>query len=186
MDIEATNRMNSADFVAAYGGVFEHSPWVAEQAFAARPFASVAHLHQSMVAAVKTSTRERKLALLRAHPELAGKEAQAGSMTRSSVAEQASAGLDRLSSVEMHRLAELNAGYRAAHGFPFIIAVRHYTKEGIFHEFAQRLSNDSSTELEAALAQVYAIARIRLGKILDEDAVRANEASKAFIDSLPA
>jgi 2-oxo-4-hydroxy-4-carboxy-5-ureidoimidazoline decarboxylase len=115
-----------------------------------------------MVAAVKGATRDEKLALLRAHPELAGKEAHAGSMTRSSVAEQASAGLDRLTDLEIRRLAELNAGYLATHGFPFIIAVHHYTKEGIFHEFARRLRNDSASELEAALEQVYAIARIRL------------------------
>ncbi len=89
-------------------------------------------------------------------------------MTDSSVAEQASAGLDRLTRAEMTRLSELNAKYRATHGFPFIIAVRNYTKDGIFSEFARRVGNDSEAELGACLEQIYAITRMRLDRLFDD------------------
>jgi 2-oxo-4-hydroxy-4-carboxy-5-ureidoimidazoline decarboxylase len=167
MDIESTNRMDRRAFVAAYGGVFEHSPWVAERAFDARPFADVDALHGAMVRAVEAATRDEKLALLRAHPDLAGKEAQEGTMTDSSVSEQASAGLDRLTRAEVAEISRLNAAYRAKHGFPFIIAVRQHTKDGILREFNRRLANDTEAELAANLAQIAIITRIRLGKLFD-------------------
>jgi 2-oxo-4-hydroxy-4-carboxy-5-ureidoimidazoline decarboxylase len=154
--------MDEAAFVAAFGGVFEHSPWVAELAYDRRPFASAADLHAAMVDAVRNAPRERQTALLLAHPDLAGKEARAGTMTASSVVEQASAALDRLSPEEMARIALLNRDYRARHGFPFIVAVRHYTKAGIFHEFERRIANDTQSEHAWALSQVYAITRMRI------------------------
>src|SRR5689334_20280145 len=154
--------MDKAAFVAAFGGIFEHSPWVAERAFERRPFASLAKLHDAMVEAVRTAPRERQTALLLAHPDLAGKEARAGTLTPSSVEEQASAALDRLSSAEMARIGELNRAYRERHGFPFIVAVRHYTKAGIFHEFERRIANDTDSEHAWALSQVFAITRMRL------------------------
>jgi 2-oxo-4-hydroxy-4-carboxy-5-ureidoimidazoline decarboxylase len=162
LDIANVNGMDRAAFVAAFGGVFEHSPWVAERAWDRRPFANVAELHTAMTAAVLAAPRERQTALLLAHPDLAGKEARAGTMTSSSVAEQASAALDRLTPAEMARIAELNREYRARHGFPFIVAVRHYTKAGIFHEFERRIANDSESEHEWALSQVFAITRMRI------------------------
>jgi 2-oxo-4-hydroxy-4-carboxy-5-ureidoimidazoline decarboxylase len=173
MDIETTNRMDRQAFVAAYGGIFEHSPWVAERAFDARPFANVEALHRAMAAAVEAATREEKLALLRAHPDLAGKEAQAGTMTDSSVSEQASAGLDRLTKAEMSEIARLNDAYRAAHGFPFIIAVRHHTKHSILREFKRRVANDSEGELAENLRQIFAITRMRLDKLFDDAATGA-------------
>jgi 2-oxo-4-hydroxy-4-carboxy-5-ureidoimidazoline decarboxylase len=162
MDIAAVNRMDKMAFVEAFGGIFEHSPWVAERAYDRRPFASVTHLHAAMADAVRAASREQQTALLLAHPDLAGKEARAGTMTSSSVSEQASAALDRLSPEEMARIAELNRAYRARHGFPFIVAVRHYTKAGIFHEFERRIESDTGSEHAWALSQVFAIARMRL------------------------
>ncbi|MEP6655706.1 MAG: 2-oxo-4-hydroxy-4-carboxy-5-ureidoimidazoline decarboxylase, partial [Betaproteobacteria bacterium] len=106
--------------------------------------------------------REEQLALLRAHPDLAGQEARAGTMTHASVAEQASAALDRLTPGEMERIAKLNAAYRARHGFPFIIAVRQHARDGILNEFERRLRNDSESEIAANLQQISVITRLRL------------------------
>ena len=106
-------------------------------------------------------------ALLQSHPDLAGKEAQAGAMTASSVTEQASAGLNSLSKEEMVDISGLNAAYKKKFGFPFIIAVRMHTKEGIFFEFRRRLSNDTVTEFANDLQNVYIITRLRLAKMLE-------------------
>jgi 2-oxo-4-hydroxy-4-carboxy-5-ureidoimidazoline decarboxylase len=153
-------------FTAALGGVFEHSPWVAARAWAARPFASVDALHQAMVAAVRAASDGERLALLRAHPDLAGKAARAGAVTASSVAEQASAGLDRLTDEELARFEALNAAHRARFGFPFIIAVRRHDKAGILREFARRVAHTEAEEVDAALAEVFAIARMRLDALV--------------------
>lgn len=162
MNIATVNGMDEAAFVAAFGGIFEHSPWVAQRAYERRPFADATALHAAMADAVRAAPREQQTALLLAHPDLAGKEARAGTMTDASVAEQASAALDRLTPDEMARIAELNRAYRARHGFPFIVAVRHYTKAGIFHEFERRIANDTQAEHAWALSQVFAITRMRL------------------------
>lgn len=168
MNLQTVNRMDRNAFVETFGGVFEHSPWVAQQSFDSRPFASVDALHRAMTAAVDAASHDQQLALLRAHPDLAGKEAHEGSMTDSSVAEQASAGLDRLTRAELVQLQALNTAYRERHGFPFIIAVRHYTKAGVLHEFARRLANDRETELATCLQQVFAITRLRLARLFSE------------------
>jgi 2-oxo-4-hydroxy-4-carboxy-5-ureidoimidazoline decarboxylase len=112
-------------------------------------------------------TAPRQLALLQSHPDLAGKEAQAGAMTASSVTEQASAGLNALSKEEMADISDLNAAYKKKFGFPFIIAVRMHTKEDIFFEFRRRLSNDTVTEFANDLQNVYIITRLRLAKMLE-------------------
>lgn len=161
--------MAAAEFRAAFGGVFEHSPWVAERAFAARPFASVEALHAAMADAVKGAGDEAKLALLRAHPELAGKEAQSGTMTGDSTAEQGGAGLNALSREEMARISDLNRRYREKFGFPFIIAVRQNTKAGIFSEFERRLAHDRETELATCLGQVFVITRLRLDGLVSKE-----------------
>jgi 2-oxo-4-hydroxy-4-carboxy-5-ureidoimidazoline decarboxylase len=168
--IAEINAMDQAGFLRLFGGVFEHSSWVAERAWAARPFASLGALHAAMVAAVRAATRDEQLALLRAHPELAGKEAEAGTMTGDSVAEQKGAGLVNLGADEKRRIGRLNAQYRTKFGFPFIIAVREHTKAGIFSEFERRLADDAETELATCLAQVFAIARLRLERLIDEPA----------------
>jgi len=162
LTLEGINAMTPQAFLVALGGVFEHSPWIAESAFGARPFASVAALHEAMVDAVKRAPRERQLALLNAHPELAGKEAQAGALTSSSSAEQASVGLNALSRDDMQMLSRRNREYRERFGFPFIIAVRMHTKASIFSEFERRLGREVDTELDACLEQVFLITRFRL------------------------
>jgi OHCU decarboxylase len=167
VDMAPINAMDRAAFVVKFGAIFEKSPWVAEEAWEKRPFASPDDMHAAMVAMVKHAPATRQLALLQAHPDLAGKEAQAGTMTASSVAEQAGAGLNALSPPEFAELTGLNAAYKAKFGFPFIIAVRMHTKEGIFFEFKRRLQNDTQTEFANDLQNVYIITRLRLNKLLD-------------------
>jgi 2-oxo-4-hydroxy-4-carboxy-5-ureidoimidazoline decarboxylase len=152
--------------VRALGGVFEHSPWIAERAFAARPFAGVDALHAAMSDAVRGAGREAQLALLRAHPELAGKEARTGELTRDSTAEQSAAGLNALTRAELERIGALNRRYRERFGFPFIIAVRRHAKDGIFREFEQRLELAPEAELANGLEQVFAITRLRLDGLI--------------------
>jgi len=158
--------MRPAEFVAALGGVFEHSPWIAERALARRPFSDVAALHAAMVDVVRGATREEQLRLLCAHPELAGREAQSGTLTADSTAEQKSAGLTALTRAEMERVERLNRAYRERFGFPFIIAVRRHSKDGIFAEFERRLANAAESELRECLEQVYIITRLRLDALV--------------------
>jgi len=167
VDMAPINAMDRAAFVVKFGGIFEKSPWVAEKAWEKRPFANVDDMHAAMVAVAKNAPATRQLALLQSHPDLAGKEAQAGTMTASSAAEQASAGLNALSATELTELSSLNAAYKAKFGFPFIIAVRMHTKEGIFSEFRRRLQNDTQTEFANDLQNVYIITRLRLNKLLE-------------------
>ena len=166
LTLPQVNAMPAAEFRAAFGGVFEHSPWIAERAFAARPFASIDALHAAMTDAVTRASGDEQVALLRAHPELAGKEAQAGTMTGDSTKEQGGAGLSALARDEMARIADLNRRYREKFGFPFIIAVRQHTKDGIFREFERRLANDRDTELATCLGQVFVITRLRLDGLI--------------------
>jgi 2-oxo-4-hydroxy-4-carboxy-5-ureidoimidazoline decarboxylase len=166
LTIAEVNRMSAAEFVRALGGVFEHSPWIAERAFAVRPFAGVDALHAAMSDAVRGAGREAQLALLRAHPELAGKEAQTGELTRDSTAEQAAAGLNALTRAELERIAALNRRYREKFGFPFIIAVRRHAKDGIFREFERRLELAPEAELANGLEQVFAITQLRLDGLI--------------------
>ncbi len=166
-DIPTLNTLDRDRFVGMLGAIFEHSPWVAERAWDGRPFADVAHLHAAMVAVARQASRGEQLALLRAHPELAGQAAQAGELTESSRGEQVGAGLDALTREELERITRLNAAYRDRFGFPFIIAVGHHTKHGILAELERRLANDPETERNLGLEQVYTIARLRLNKLLD-------------------
>jgi len=156
------NAMSEDRFVAALGGIFEHSPWIAQRAFIDRPFASVEALHASMVAAVERASETAKLKLLRAHPELAGKAAVRGELTADSKQEQSGAGLAQCTPQEFARLTELNARYNARFGFPFILAVKGYDRAGIIGEFERRVRHDRAAELEECLAQVARIARYRL------------------------
>jgi len=155
-------------FVETLGGIFEHSPWVAEAVAPARPFASRDSLHAAMVAAVDAADEGQKLALLRAHPDLAGKLARAGALTDASTAEQASAGLDRLSEEEFQRFTAFNIAYTEKFGFPFIIAVRENTKASILAAFGRRITNSREAEFSTALAEVAKIARLRLTNLLGD------------------
>lgn len=154
--------LDQPGFVTLLGNIFEHSPWVAERAWAKRPFDSLDSLHAAMVAAVAAGTTAEQLALICAHPELAGKEAEAGTLTAASTREQRGAGLDQCSVEELQRLRELNAAYRARFGFPFVIAVKGLTRHQILDAMANRLGNDRDTEFQACLAQIARIGRFRL------------------------
>jgi 2-oxo-4-hydroxy-4-carboxy-5-ureidoimidazoline decarboxylase len=167
VDMAPINAMDRAAFVQKFGGIFENSPWVAEKAWEKKPFASLDEMHAAMVVVAKYAPATAQLALLQSHPDLAGKEAQAGTMTASSVSEQASAGLNALSHDEMVQVSDLNASYKKKFGFPFIIAVRMHTKEGILFEFNRRLQNDTQTEFANDLQNVYVITRLRLNKLLE-------------------
>ncbi len=167
------NQMTASDFSQAFGRVFEHSGWIAERAFTARPFATVDDLHGAMRSAVLAASEVEQLALLRAHPALAGREAQSGTLTAESAGEQAGAGLNALSSAEMARVAQLNAAYATRFGHPFIIAVRLNNKETIFSEFERRLAQDAATEQRACLDQVFLITSLRLRDLVAQSAASA-------------
>ncbi len=162
------NTAPAESFIVTLGGIFEHSPWVAVAVAAQRPFANVNALHAAMVAAVDAEDAAQKLALLRAHPDLAGKLARAGALTNASSAEQASAGLDRLSEAEFQRFTAFNIAYTEKFGFPFIIAVRENTKASILKAFERRITNSREAEFTTALAEVAKIARLRLTTLLGD------------------
>jgi OHCU decarboxylase len=165
----AASLLHRDAFVRAYGHVFEHSPWVAEAAWDAGlpPDAdTAAGVHRALCAALALAAPDQKLALLRAHPDLAGKLAQARQLTPESTDEQASAGLDRLTDQERAAFTALNDTYRARFGFPFIIAAKGLSKNDILAAFELRVSNDSATELATALEQVERIVLLRLRELL--------------------
>jgi OHCU decarboxylase len=155
--------------LADLAGVFEHSPWVMENAWRRGPFATVDELHAALVAAVRDAPRERQLELIRAHPELAGREAEAGTLTRESSHEQASAGLDRLTAHELEAWRGLNRSYRERFGFPLIVCVREHTKDSILAWGATRLEHSREQEIEIALGEIAKIARLRLADLLSGD-----------------
>jgi 2-oxo-4-hydroxy-4-carboxy-5-ureidoimidazoline decarboxylase len=154
------------EFVAALGGIFEHTPWIADRAYERRPFASVDALHAAMLGVLAAAPREAKLALICAHPELAGKEAAAGTMTADSVGEQASAGLDRCSPDELARLRAGNVAYREKFGFPFVMAVKGRSRQQILAALAERIGNTREAEFARCLDEIGKIARLRLDALL--------------------
>jgi len=166
MNLDQLNALDRDDFVAVLGGIFEHSPWVAGAAFSARPFSSIDDLYADMVALVATSGAERQLALIRAHPDLAGKAARGGELTAESTGEQKGAGLDRLSDTEYEEFHRLNDAYKARFGFPFIVAVRGHDKHSILAAFRARLHNDAEAERAEAIRQIAHIARFRLQDLI--------------------
>lgn len=164
--MEHLNRLDLRAWLARCGGVFEHSPWVAEAAWGRRPFASVDALHQAMMDGVRAAPRVRQFELVCAHPELAGGEA----LTLDSTSEQARLGFDRLTKDELERMNGLNRRYRAKFGFPCIVALRlHANRESVMREMERRLGNNADTELAAALEQIGHITRGRLDKLLAEN-----------------
>jgi OHCU decarboxylase len=160
--MDAINELDRDAFVERYGPLFEHSPWVAEAAWSDRPFADREQLYEALVAAMHAAPRERKLALIRAHPDLAGKAAIEGTLTDSSRREQAAAGLDRLTPDEYDAFTRLNAAYRDRFGFPFVVCAREHTKESILRVASERLSNSEDEEIRVALEEIAKIARLRL------------------------
>lgn len=162
LTLATLNQADRAGFVAALDGIFEHAPWVAEVSFAARPFATVAALHEAMMQAMLSRSIEERLAFVRLHPDLAGKAARAGEMAAESVSEQAGLGLDQLSDAEYARFERLNAEYSGRFGIPFVICVRRQTRDAVLASFEKRLGHTPGTELAAALAEIGHITRLRL------------------------
>lgn len=160
--LDQLNALSAADFTAALADIYERSPWVAEAASTKRPFATLAALHEAMMAAVRSASDDAKLTLVKAHPDLAGKAARAGVLTAESTNEQASAGLDRLSEAEFARFHKLNDAYQSKFGIPFIVCVRRHTKDSILSEFERRLSQNNTGAFETALREIFRIAALRL------------------------
>ena len=158
MNLDTLNSLTLPEFVNAVGWVFEHSPWVAERAWPQRPFATVDALHRAMAEQVDRASAEEQLALLRAHPDL-GTRAR---ISDASTAEQAGAGLDRLTPPEFDLLLRVNAEYRSKYGFPFLYAVKGSTKGDILKALQERIRNSPEQEYREALRHVYRIARFRL------------------------
>ncbi|HEV8633512.1 MAG TPA: 2-oxo-4-hydroxy-4-carboxy-5-ureidoimidazoline decarboxylase [Chloroflexota bacterium] len=173
------NRMGREAFVAAVGSAWERSPWVAAAAWERRPFRDLGELHRAMVAALRAAPHERRLALIRAHPDLAAprptrkrvpvrrtgtrhRAAVAAELTAESTREQASAGLDRLTAGELERFQGLNGAYKARFGFPFVVCVREHTRASILAAFEERLGQTAEQEVETALGEIAKIARLRL------------------------
>jgi OHCU decarboxylase len=149
-------------FLEVCGPLYEHSPWVAERAFACRPFASREALHAALVAAVAAATPDEQLTLIRAHPDLVGRLAHAGRLTAASTHEQAAAGLDALSADEVAAFERFNRAYHDRFGFPFVICARENHKEAILTAFPVRLGHTVDEEREIALAEIGKIGRLRL------------------------
>lgn len=160
------NSLPREEFIRTVGPVFEHSPWIADATWTKRPFASVEELHRALCQTVAESSEEKQLALIRAHPDLVGKLALAGRLTKESTGEQASAGLDRLTPAEVELFQQNNAAYKAKFGFPFVICARLNKKEAILNGFKVRLQNSREQEIETALAEIGRIARLRLADIV--------------------
>ena len=160
------NGIDAAQFVQTLGGIYEHSPWVAEQAAMQRPFASADALTAAMRNAVDTAGIDLQLKLVRANPELAGKAAVRGELTAESTREQSGAGLNQCTPEEFARLQALNAQYNEKFGFPFILAVRGYYRHGIIDNFSKRVENDRDTELRTSLEQIHRIAGFRLNDLI--------------------
>lgn len=169
MNIADINAMDAKTFTLALGGVFEHSSWIAERAFAKRPFGSTQNLHTTMAQVLTKASNQEQLDLILAHPDLAGKAARAGEMTDHSVHEQASVGLDAMSDEDFERFHQLNTAYRNKFGFPFIIAVMDNTKDSILQAFVDRLNNQPDVEQANALKNILRITELRLQAMIQQE-----------------
>ena len=160
------NICSKDDFVAALANVFEYSPWIAEQAAALRPFADIHELFAAMKSVVDRAPEEVRLALIRAHPDLANKTQRAAGLTAESNAEQNSAGLDRLSDAEFVAFERVNNAYRAKFGFPYVLCVRRHTRDSILRDFERRLPNDAKAEVQTSIGEICRIASLRLDQLV--------------------
>ena len=180
LTITQLNAASPAEALQWLDGVYEHSPWIAEQALAERPFRSLAHLRHALAQAVRNAPQDAQLALIRAHPELAGKAMVANSLTAESTNEQSKAGLAQCTPEEFARIQKLNADYNARFGFPFILAVRGprgagLPRQEIIATFARRLDNHPDFERAEALRNIHRIAEIRLNDKFDAEPVLGND-----------
>ena len=163
------SRLNDAseeDFIAALGGIYEHSDWVPRGLVKQRPFPNTETLRIAMQQCVESASEPEKLVLIRSHPDLAGKLAKAGKLTDESTREQAGLGLDRLQDEEYEQFQIYNDRYRGKFGFPFIICARLTTKQGILMAFKERFENSQEAEIAEALKQIHEIARLRLEDLM--------------------
>ena len=162
------NAMDQDAFVAALGGLFEGEPWMVAQAWHARPFVNRDALEAALLQSVYDAPQERQVELIRAHPDLVGRAALAGTLSPASTAEQAAADLDRLTSEEIAEFTRLNAAYREKFGFPFVICARENKKASILAAFAARQGNSREQEIATALGEVAKICRLRLRDLVME------------------
>ncbi|MCB2028059.1 MAG: 2-oxo-4-hydroxy-4-carboxy-5-ureidoimidazoline decarboxylase, partial [Rhodoferax sp.] len=167
LTLQALNDAPRDQALAMVDGLYEHSPWIAEQALASRPFRSLAQFKHAMATVVRAASREQQLALVRAHPELAGKAMRDNTLTAASTHEQNKAGLTQCTDDELARIAQLNADYAARFGHPFILAVRGPRAEGLSKQeilatFARRLHNHPEVELQECLRNIHRIVELRL------------------------
>lgn len=160
------NTLDRPAFTAALGHLFEHSPWVAEETWPHRPFHDAAHLHSALCATMRAASRDRQLALVNAHPDLAGRLAQQQQLTAESTREQASAGLNQLSAAELATFQQLNTAYRARFGFPFIICARLNARDAILAAMQTRIHHSPEAEFQTALGEIEKIAQLRLHDLL--------------------
>jgi 2-oxo-4-hydroxy-4-carboxy-5-ureidoimidazoline decarboxylase len=169
LTLAALNSADSGDFVGAIGHLFEHSPWVAEETYEARPFATLDELHLALCETMLSAPAEKQMALIRAHPDLAGRLAKAGQLTADSTKEQSAAGLDKLTSAEAAEIQSLNDAYKARFEFPFIICARLNAKDTILASMRSRVGNAPEAEHSTALAEIAKIARLRLNEAVTEN-----------------
>ena len=170
--LDQVNEMDQEGFVARFGSLFEHSPWIAEEAWRSGPFGSVEEMWRAFEDAMYAASRERQLDLIRAHPDLAGKAAVAGELTQESRREQASAGLDRLSPGEFEAFTRMNREYREKFGLPMVVCVREHTTESILENVQSRLGNSRDEEIRMALAEISKISHYRLLDIVEREEER--------------
>ena len=166
--LKRLNMMNAHGFVRTIGHVFENSPWVAERAFHLHPFKTRDDLIDKLSQTVKSASEEEKVALIRAHPDLVGKIAQAGQLTPESRSEQAAAGLDRLSPDEIDSFQAYNDVYREQFDFPFVICARENKKDAILEAFPRRLKHNREREIQVAIEEICKIARLRVIDVVEE------------------
>jgi len=163
------NACSKDDFVTVLTNIFEYSPWIAELAASVRPFAGVKQLFEAMKAALDRAPPELRLALIKAHPDLANKTQRAAGLTAESSAEQNSAGLDRLSDAEYVAFERVNNAYRAKFGFPYIVCVRRHTRDSILRDFERRLPNDAKAEIQTSIEEICRIAALRIDQLVASD-----------------
>jgi 2-oxo-4-hydroxy-4-carboxy-5-ureidoimidazoline decarboxylase len=164
--LDDLNANLNADFVAALANIFEHSPWIAEAAAGRRPFAGVADLFAAMKDAVHAAPLAQRMALIKAHPDLADKTQRAAGLTAESEAEQTSLGLDRLSDAEYEAFTRVNTAYRGKFSMPYIVCVRRHTKDSVLRDFERRLPNDAETEIGVSIGEICRIAALRLDQLV--------------------
>ena len=163
------NACSKDDFVAALANIFEYSPWIAEQAALMRPFSGVGPLFEAMKDAVDRAPPELRLALIKAHPDLANKTQRAAGLTAESHAEQNSVGLDRLSDAEYEAFERVNNTYRSKFGLPYIVCVRRHTRDSILRDFERRLPNDAGAETQKSIEEICRIAALRVDQLVTSD-----------------